>query len=265
MADRFKPSRHGVLPASNVPRPLFGLLRLRGFFGPGRLFAAMRTAAFMRTVSAALGAITTRATMASVAMGFFALGFAGFVSGCFRTSAAFFGFLLVFFRLGRRRDFRRWKRSAAFDADFEFGDDVSVESEFDVVFAEDADGVFEMDLPLVEADIELGLELIGDHTRSNGAEHFAVLTGFDSDDANEFGETLGELGHGVELVGFAFGAALLENFKATFVRAGQRNCKALRKEKIAGVTSRDLDLVGLATEADDVVCQNDFSLHRKNA
>lgn len=239
--------------------PLFGLLRFGGFF------ASRSAAASLRAISAALWAITSRATMASVAVWFIAFGFARFVPGGFRTTTAFFGLLLVFpgFSCGRRFDYGQ--RSAAFDADFEFGDDVSVETEFDVVFAKDADGMFEMDLPLVQADIELGLELVGDHAGRHRTEHFAVLACLDGDNTNELREALGELGHRVEVMGFAFGAALLENFKAAFVGAGQRNCEALRKEKIAGVTSRDLYLIGLAAEADDIVCQNDFSFHKKDA
>lgn len=126
--------------------------------------------------------------------------------------------------------------------------------------------MFEMHLALVEADVELGLQLIGNQSRGNGAEHFAVLASLDGDDANEFGEALGELGHGVEVMGFAFGTALLEDFKPAFIRSRERDCKPLRKEVIAGVTSRDLDLVGLAAQTDDIVCQNDFSFcHKKNA
>ena len=234
---------------------LFGLLRLGGFFGLGgfiALVSASRTVTSVRTVSGALGTITARATMGSVAVRFFAFGFTRSLAS-FWTATALFSFLLFFPGVGCGRSFDNRKRSAAFDADFEFGDDVGMEAEFDVVFAQNADGVFEMDFALVESDVELGLELIGDQARSNRAEHFAVLAGFDGDDANEFGEALGELGHGVEVVGFAFGAALLEDFKTAFVRAGEWNCQTLRKEKIAGVTGCDLDLVGLAAEADDVV------------
>jgi hypothetical protein len=140
-----------------------------------------------------------------------------------------------------------------------------MKTKFDIVFAKSPNRMFEMNLALVEADIELGLELVGNHAGRDGAEHFAVLASLDGDDADKFGEALGELGHGVELVRFAFGAALLEDFKPAFVGARQRNCQALREEIVAGVTSRDLDLVGLAAQADDVVSQNNFSLHRKNA
>ena len=191
--------------------------------------------------------------MGSVTVAFFAFSFAGFVSGGFRTTTALFSSLLVFPGFGRRWRFDNGQRSAAFNANFEFGDDVGVKSKFDIVFAKHANGVFEMDLALVEADVELGLELVRDHAGCDGAEHFAVLTRLDGDDANEFGEALGELGHGVEVMGFAFGAALLEYFKTAFIRARQRNCEALRKEKVSGVTSGDLNLVGLAAEADDVV------------
>jgi hypothetical protein len=181
--------------------------------------------------------------------------FASFFSSSFRTTAAFFGPLPLFFlRLGCGSSFGGWKGSAAFDADFEFGDDVGMEAEFDFVFAKDTNGVFEMNLAFVEADVELGFELIGDHAGSDSAEHFAVLASFDGDDANEFGKALGELGHGVELVSFALGAALLEDFQAAFICAGERDCEALRKKIVAGVTGRDADVVGLAAEADDVMC-----------
>jgi hypothetical protein len=190
--------------------------------------------------------------MGSVAVRFFAFGFTRPLAS-FGTATAFFGPLLFFPGFGCRRSFDNRKRSAAFDADFEFGDDVGMEAEFDVVFAQNADRVFEMDFSLVESDVELGLELIGDQAGCDGAKHFAVLTSLDGDDADEFGEALGELGHGVEVVGFAFGAALLEDFKTAFVRARERNCKSLGKQIIAGVTGCDLDLVGLAAEADDVV------------
>jgi hypothetical protein len=234
---------------------LFGLLRFGGLFRFGRLFArvsARSPDAFVRTISGALGTIGARAAVGSVAVGSFAFSFAGFLAS-FGTTAAFFGLLFFFPGFGCGWSFDHRQRSAAFDADLEFGDDVRVEAEFDVVFAQNADRVFEMDFALVEGDVELGLELIGDQARSNRAEHFAVLAGLDGDDANELGEALGELGHGVEIVGFTFGAALLEDFKAAFVRASERNCKSLGKEIIAGVTSGDLDLVGFAAEADDVV------------
>lgn len=203
----------------------------------------------MRTVSAALRTITTWATVAFIAT----FSFAAFFCGCFGTASALFGSLAFFPRFGSRRSFGSWKWGGAFDADFEFGDDVGMEAEFDFVFAQDADGMFEVNFPFVEADIELSLKLIGDHAGCDGAEHFAVLTGLDRDDANELGKALGELGHGVEIVRFAFGAALLEDLKASFVCAGQGDCKALREEKVTGVTGCDFDLVGFAAKADNIV------------
>jgi hypothetical protein len=191
--------------------------------------------------------------MTSVSVGFIAFGFASFVSGCFRTTTALFGPLLFLPGFGSRWGFHNGQRSAAFDADFEFGGNVGVQAEFDFVFAKNPNGVFEVNLPFVEADVELRLKLIGNHSRGDRAEHFAVLASLDGDNANEFGETLGELGHRVELVRFALGAALLEHFKAAFVRSRDRDRKTLRKEVVAGVTSRDLDLVRLAAEANDVV------------
>src|SRR6185436_14810883 len=100
-------------------------------------------------ISAPLRTVAAWATVASVAVRFIAFSFAGFVTGCFGTTATFFGLLLVFpgFRCGRR--FHDGQRSAAFDADFEFRDNVGVEAEFDIVFAEDADRMFEVNLALV--------------------------------------------------------------------------------------------------------------------
>jgi len=142
---------------------------------------------------------------------------------------------------------------------------IGVQTEFDFVFAQNPNRVFEVNLPFVEADVELGLKLIGNHSRGYRAEHFAILASLDGDDANEFREALGELGHGRELVRFALGATLLEHVKPALIRSRDRDRKPLRKEVVAGVTSRDLDLVGFAAQTDDIVCQNDFSFcHKKN-
>ena len=72
---------------------------------------------------------------------------------------------------------------------------------------------------------------------------------------------LGEFGHGVELVRFALGAALLERLDAALVGLRERNGQALREQIIARVAGGDFDLVGFAAEADDVVGKNDFSFH----
>ena len=65
-----------------------------------------------------------------------------------------------------------------------------------------------MDFPLVERDVELVLQFVGNHAGGDRAEHLAVLARLDLDDADEFGNALGEFGHGVELVRLALGAAL---------------------------------------------------------
>jgi len=57
---------------------------------------------------------------------------------------------------------------------------------------------------------------------------------------------------------------LLKDLKPAFVGAGERDCEALGIEIIAGVTSRDFYLVGLAAQTNDIVRQNDFSFcHKK--
>src|SRR6185436_18057279 len=83
-------------------------------------------------------------------------------------------------------------------------------------------------------------------------------------DRGEFGKALGELGHGVEFVRLAFGAALLERFEAALIGAGQRNGQSLRKQIIAGVTGCDFDLVGLPAKTYNVVDENDFSFWHGN-
>ena len=161
------------------------------------------------------------------------------------------------FRSGRRG--RRGQRRGALDAHFERGHHVLVQPQFDLVIAQRADGVFEVNLPLVERDVELRLELVGNHARGDGAEHLAVFAGLDRDEADELGEALGQLVHGVELVRFALGPALPEGFQAALVGGGQRNGQALREQIIAGVAGGDFDLVGLAAQANDVVRENNFS------
>ena len=134
-----------------------------------------------------------------------------------------------------------------------------MQSQFHIIFAQCTDRVLDMDLPFVERDIELLLELVGDHAGGDGPEHFAVIAGLDLDDANEFGHAFGQLAHGVELVGLAFAPVLLERFDAAFVGLRERNRKALGKQVIAGVAGGDLDVVGLGAQADDIAGEDDFS------
>lgn len=62
---------------------------------------------------------------------------------------------------------------------------------------------------------------------------------------------------------FTLGATLLESFDAAFVRASQRHGHSLRKEVVAGVTGGDLDQVGFAAEADNILDENNFSFWHK--
>ena len=138
--------------------------------------------------------------------------------------------------------------------------------QFDLVFAQVAQGVFEMNFFLVERDVKLMLEFVGDHAGGHGTEHLAVVTGLDLDDADELGNALGEFGHGVELMRLALGATLLERLDAALVRAVERNREPLRKKIVARVTGGDADVVRFTAEADDVVREDDFSFgHVKNS
>ena len=75
---------------------------------------------------------------------------------------------------------------------------------------------------------------------------------------------LGEFGHGVELVRFALGAALAQGLDLAFVGLRERNGQPLREQIVARVAGGDLHLVGFGAEADDVVRENDFSLHKSD-
>jgi hypothetical protein len=67
------------------------------------------------------------------------------------------------------------------------------------------------------------------HARGNRAEHLAVFPGLDRNEADQLGEALGQLVHGVELVRFTLGTALPENLQAAFVSGGKRNGQPLRE------------------------------------
>lgn len=121
----------------------------------------------------------------------------------------------------------------------------------------------EMNLALVERDIELMLELVGNHAGGDGAEHLAIFASLDLHHADQLAQALGELGHRVELMGFAFGAALAQCFEAALVPGADRDREALGKEVVARVTGGDFDLIGFTAETDDVMCENDFCLCHK--
>jgi hypothetical protein len=134
------------------------------------------------------------------------------------------------------------------------------------MLTEGLDRVINMNLTLVERDVELVLELVGDHAGGDRAEHLAIFAGLDLHDAHELGKALGEFGHGVELMSFAFGAALAERFEPALVASAQRNREPLGEKVVARVTGGDFDLIGFTTETDDVMSENDFCLcHKINA
>ena len=61
-------------------------------------------------------------------------------------------------------------------------------------------------------------------------------------------------------MGFTLSAALLQNFEAALVGSGNGYSQTLGEKIVAGIASRDLDVVGLATQADDIVREDYFSL-----
>ena len=56
----------------------------------------------------------------------------------------------------------------------------------------------------------------------------------------------------------------LERLDLALVGPRERNRQPLREQIIARVAGGDLDLVGFGAEADDVVGENDFSLHKSD-
>ena len=121
---------------------------------------------------------------------------------------------------------------------------MGVQSQLDFVFADGAERVFEMNLLLVDGDLKLVFELVGDGSRGDRTEHFAVLAGFCREHKRHPGQAFSQFAHGVEIMRFALRATVAQCFQAAFVGGGQRDRQALRKKKIAGVTSRDFHLVG---------------------
>ena len=138
-----------------------------------------------------------------------------------------------------------------------------MEAKLDDVFAQRLDGVFEEDFPFFEDDVELGLQLVGDHAGGHRAKHLPVLAGLDGDDGDEVGDALGQFGHGAEFVGFACAAAFLEGFDALLVGAGERDGQALGNEVVAGVAGGDFDLVGFSAKTHDILNEDDFSFCHK--
>jgi hypothetical protein len=128
-----------------------------------------------------------------------------------------------------------------------------VQPQFNVVFAQGAKGLFQMDFLAIELDIELGLELIDDHTGCDRSEEFAVFASFDLNVGGQFGDALGQFVHGVIFMRFTLGAALSEDFQSSFIGAGQRDGQTLRNKIIAGVTSSDFNVVGFGAQAHDLL------------
>src|SRR5262245_4952946 len=118
-----------------------------------------------------------------------------------------------------------------------------METQLNFVVAQGSYRLLEMNLPLVEVNVELMTKFIGNCAGCDGAEHLAVLTGLDFDQQRELADTLRELGHGVELMRFAFGTALAQRFDATLIAHAERDREAARKEIISRVTRGHFDVV----------------------
>lgn len=240
----------------------FGVgFRFRFGFGPGRSCASGRSIAPRRPFAL------------DVMMSFIPQnGRLGLLSFCFfgfgpSSTAALFGpGLLSFFG---RRLFRGLNRSGngreAFYTHFECAFNLRVQLQFDFVFAERFKRVIEMDFPLVEGNVELMFQFIRNHAGCDCPEHFAVFACFDFKDANQFLDAFGQFTHGVELVSFAIGAPLLERLDVLAVGLRQGDGETLGKKIIPGVAGGHFHLVGFGTQSNDVVREDDFSLHINGA
>ena len=123
------------------------------------------------------------------------------------------------------------------------GGDLGVQPQFDVVIAQGANGMFEMNFAFIEGDIELMLELVGNGAAGDGAEHFAIVACFNFDERRELGNAAREFAHSVELVGFALGAALAKHLDLPLVGRGEGNGQSMRKKVVARVAGGDFHLV----------------------
>jgi len=77
--------------------------------------------------------------------------------------------------------------------------------------------------------------------------------------------TSGKGGVGKTTSTAALGAALAQRFGVAFVGLRKRNSQALREQIVARVTGGDANLIGFTAEADDVVSEDDFGLHKIDA
>src|SRR6185503_11767591 len=155
------------------------------------------------------------------------------------------------------------KRVDALDLHLEGGLHFGMQAQFNLEFAECLNRVIEVDLSLVEQDVELVLEFVGNGAAGDAAEDFAVIAGLHLEQAGELGDALAQFAHRIELVRLAVGAALAEHFEAALVGVGQRNRHTHRIEIIAGIAGGDFDLIRLGAEPDDLLGKDDFGLGHK--
>lgn len=73
----------------------------------------------------------------------------------------------------------------AFHADFELGVDFGMKAQVDFVLANGFNWVLEMDFLLIKDDVELGLQLVGNHPGGDCAEHLAIVAGLDLDHGDQ--------------------------------------------------------------------------------
>jgi hypothetical protein len=91
---------------------------------------------------------------------------------------------------------------------------LGVQSQIHIVFTQRADGFGQMNLSAVEMNLELLLQLLGNLSGRDRAEHLAIIAGLHVQHGDELRDALGKLAHGVELVRLALGPALAQRFEA---------------------------------------------------
>ena len=120
---------------------------------------------------------------------------------------------------------RRSRRRGALDAHLQGRNGVMMETELDFMLAQGPNRHLQVDFLLIERDVELGLELVGDGSGGHRAEHLPVIPSLDGNHGRELGNALGEFAHGIEFVGFPLGAAAAQGFDVALVGRREGNGK----------------------------------------
>src|SRR5690606_29452185 len=138
---------------------------------------------------------------------------------------------------------------------------VGVEADGDLVDAERLDGLVQVDHALLHFREALGLQLVLDVRRGDGAEELAFLADLGGEGEGDFLEALGDRRGGVAAGVLGGFQALLLLGDALLVAEGRLVGDAARQQEVAGVASRDLDDVTRVAEVVHGLTKNDFHIY----